>query len=254
MRRSVSRMNLNLNEAAYQRIRDYILDGTFSLGTPLSRRRLSDLLHMSLVPVAQALQRLELEGLVESLPRVGTRVKIPRPEEVRGHYVIREALEAQVARMFVRTATRAHKKLAQSEALQLDRDFDAYFAAAEEQRSHAVHRSHVQFHHELAEVSGCNALVHQLEKSQVLQLNFRYTLVTPNALPRDWHKQLVDVLCSGSEEDADRVMRKHVSYRMEEVIATYERLLASGDKQNVSYRGPQRRRLASDVAQNLAGS
>ena len=152
MRRSVSRMNLNLNEAAYERIRDYILDGTFGLGTPLSRRKLSDLLHMSLVPVAQALQRLELEGLVESLPRVGTRVKIPGPEEVRGHYVVREALEAQVARMFVRTATRAQKKLAQSEVLRLDRDFAVYFAAAEEQRSHRVHRSHVQFHHELAEV------------------------------------------------------------------------------------------------------
>lgn len=240
-------MNLNLNEAAYERIRDYILDGTFSLGTPLSRRKLSELLHMSLVPVAQALQRLELEGLVESLPRVGTRVKIPRPEEVRGHYIVREALEAQVARMFVRTATKAQKKLARSEALRLDSDFAVYFAASEDDRSHRVHRSHVQFHHELAEVSGCTALVQQLEKSQVLQLNFRYTMVTPTALPRDWHKQLVDVLCSGSEEDADRVMRRHVSYRMEEVIATYDRLMASVDKPNVSYRGPQRRRLASDV-------
>ena len=247
-------MNLNLNEAAYQRIRDHILDGTFSLGTPLSRRKLSDLLNMSLVPVAQALQRLELEGLVESLPRVGTRVKIPGPDEVRGHYVVREALEAQVARMFVRTATRAQKKLAHSESLQLDRDFAVYFGAAEEQRSHGVHHSHVQFHHDLAEVSGCLALVHQLEKSQVLQLNLRYTLVMPSALPRDWHKQLVDKLCSGSEEDADRAMRRHVSYRMEEVIATYERLLASGDKPNVSYRGPQRRRLAADVRENAATS
>lgn len=242
MRRSISRMNLNLNEAAYERIRDSILDGTFGLGTPLTRRRLGEMFQMSLVPVAQALQRLEVEGLVESLPRVGTRVKVPKPEDVRGHYVVREALEAQAARMFVRTATKAHKKLARSEAARLDQDFAAYFSAAEESRSQSVHRSHLQFHHDLAAVSGCTALIHQLNNSQVLHLNLRYTLATPSALPKDWHKQLVEVLCSGSEEDADRAMRSHVTYRMEEVMAKYETLLASGETPNLGFRGPQQKK------------
>ena len=83
---------MSLNEAVYEQIRDSILDGTFALGAPLPRRRLGELFHMSLVPVAQALQRLETEGLVESLPRVGTRVRVPKPEDVRGHYMLREAL------------------------------------------------------------------------------------------------------------------------------------------------------------------
>ena len=49
--------------------------------------------------VAMALLGLESEGLLESRPRAGTRVRIPSPEDVRGHYVVREALEVQAAKL-----------------------------------------------------------------------------------------------------------------------------------------------------------
>ena len=52
---------------------------------------------MSFLPVSEALLRLEIEGLLESRPRAGTRVRIPSPEDVQGHYVVREALEVQAA-------------------------------------------------------------------------------------------------------------------------------------------------------------
>ena len=48
---------------------------------------------MSFLPVSEALLRLEFEGLLESRPRAGTRVRIPSPDDVRGHYLVRETLE-----------------------------------------------------------------------------------------------------------------------------------------------------------------
>ena len=61
-------------EFAYVSVRDRILKGELPLGARLSRRNLAVELDMSLIPVAEALQRLESEVLVESRPRVGTRV------------------------------------------------------------------------------------------------------------------------------------------------------------------------------------
>ena len=60
---------------------------------------------MSFLPVSEALLRLEIEGLLESRPRAGTRVRIPSPEDVQGHYVVREALEVQAAMRFARVST-----------------------------------------------------------------------------------------------------------------------------------------------------
>ena len=68
-----------LAEEAYLRIREDILRGNLVIGAPVSRRSLAKALDMSMLPVAEALQRLEREGLVESRPRVGTRVRVPTP-------------------------------------------------------------------------------------------------------------------------------------------------------------------------------
>ncbi len=96
---------ISLASRAYTEIRHAILTGRLALGTPISRRTLAQDLGMSAVPVSDALQRLEAEGLVESWPRVGTRVRIPTPQDIRGHYVVREALESQSARLFSQKAT-----------------------------------------------------------------------------------------------------------------------------------------------------
>ena len=89
---------------------------------------------MSLLPVAEAFQLLESEGLVESRPRVGTRVCLPSAEDIRERYEIREALETQSARLFAQRASTRDR-------LDLERmaeDMDAMFnrcAATPRQRS-----------------------------------------------------------------------------------------------------------------------
>src|SRR5713226_2651176 len=90
---------------AYGIIRERIIRGEFAIGQVISRRKVAAELGMSFLPVSEALLRLEFEGLLESRPRAGTRVRIPSREDVRGHYIVREALEAQAARLFAAVAT-----------------------------------------------------------------------------------------------------------------------------------------------------
>src|ERR1700734_2698268 len=97
--------NVSLAAEAYLTVKQRILSGQLPIGRPISRRRLATELGMSLLPVSEAMLRLEFEGLLESRPRAGTRVRIPTPDDVRGNYVVREALESQAARLFADAAT-----------------------------------------------------------------------------------------------------------------------------------------------------
>ena len=71
---------------------------------------------MSLLPVAEALQALERDGLVESRPRVGTRVCLPCASEIRDRYQVREALESQAARLYAERAGLRERRTMESMA------------------------------------------------------------------------------------------------------------------------------------------
>src|SRR5690348_12287105 len=120
VRRNLSSTTDTLAERAYAEIREKILQGVYALGAPLSRREIAGELGMSFVPVSEALQRLEQEGLVESRPRVGTRVRAPSADDVRQRYILREALESQAAREFAKRAGAREKIELQQMAAHLD--------------------------------------------------------------------------------------------------------------------------------------
>src|SRR5262245_30162967 len=105
---------------AYEFVKHRILRGELPMGQVISRRKIAAELGMSFLPVSEALLRLEFEGLLESRPRAGTRVRIPSREDVRGHYIVREALEVQAARLFAAAATAEERNDLEKLAMQVD--------------------------------------------------------------------------------------------------------------------------------------
>src|ERR1017187_2695056 len=97
--------NNGLAGEAYVTVRERILRGELAIGEVISRRKVAAELGMSFLPVSEAFLRLEFEGLLESRPRAGTRVRIPTRRDVEGHYVVREGLEVQAAKLFSQVAT-----------------------------------------------------------------------------------------------------------------------------------------------------
>jgi len=210
----------NLTELAYYSIRNRILNGELPFGASLSRRALAEELEISIVPVGDALQRLETEGLVESRPRVGTRVRIPTALAVRGHYIVREALESQAARIFAEKASPAEREEIKRTAGQLDA---LYALVAPEktprERLFEVHEFHMRFHMRIAQCTGCEELCQALEKNQILVFNWLYdTSLRNQQPPPNWHSELAAVLVPGDPDEADRAMRRHTRYRMDEVM------------------------------------
>src|SRR3954452_12245285 len=99
----------SLAAEAYEFVKQRILHGALPMGQVISRRKIAAELGMSFLPVSEALLRLEFEGMLESRPRAGTRVRIPSRDDVKGHYLVREILEAEAARRFAEHATAAER-------------------------------------------------------------------------------------------------------------------------------------------------
>ncbi|MGH9845749.1 MAG: GntR family transcriptional regulator [Blastocatellia bacterium] len=215
----------SLSQQAYELIRAAILKGELPLGAPLSRRKLAEQLGMSFLPVSEALQRLEHDGLVESRPRVGTRVRVPTSQDIRGHYVIREALETQSARLYAEKASPVERREIQEMAVRID----AMYADPKKDLFETF-SFHERLHRRIAECTGCPALVEAIEKNHVLILNWHYNSASHfRDLPLRWHQDLIKALNSGDPAKADAKMREHVRYGMEEVLRRLEATLGLDD-------------------------
>ncbi len=243
----------NLTEHAYLSIRDRILRGDLPFGAGLSRRALAEELGISIVPVGDALQRLESDGLVESRPRVGTRVRIPTAKAIRGHYILREALESQAARIFAEKASGSEREEIRRMAAELD-ELNASIPAGEEvsgDRSFEIHKLHMGFHMRIAECTGCDELCQAVEKNQVLVFNWLYDTALGNQrLPARWHSQLAEALAAGDPETADAAMRRHTRFRMEEVLQRMEPYFGWTETRLAVF--PKRPRRKSAVASDTA--
>ncbi len=86
-----------LSDRAYRYICQQMLQGRVVAGSRLSVGMLASEIGISRTPVSEALKRLELEHVVERVPRVGTIVRRPSVDEIGDLYDLREMLESYAA-------------------------------------------------------------------------------------------------------------------------------------------------------------
>ena len=181
----------SLAAEAYAIVRQRILRGELILGQVISRRKLAAELGMSFLPVSEALLRLEFEGLLESRPRAGTRVRIPSREDVRGHYVVREALEVQAAMLFADVATAGERAELRKLAARVD--------ALSQQSDRMLYLGlHQKLHRRIAECTKCDTLCEAIEKTHALASIWFCVMRKPaeEDSPRR-HQDLAEALTSG---------------------------------------------------------
>lgn len=228
----------SLAERAYLAIREEMLRGQLRPGTALSRRRLARDLGMSVVPVAEALRRLEGDGLLESRARAGTRVRVPTEKDVRELYELREALETQSARLFAARATPAQRLELRRLGDEVDVLFGRLAAGGDDTAFRSVvHSHHVQFHMRIAEHAGCEILTQMIERNHILILNWLVDVVARRTpLPPKFHATLVEAVISEDPERADAAMRAHARYGLVEVTGQLRQMTAPEWRERVGAR------------------
>jgi DNA-binding GntR family transcriptional regulator len=206
----------SLAAEAYSIVRQRILRGELILGQVISRRKLAAELGMSFLPVSEALLRLEFEGLLESRPRAGTRVRIPSPDDVRGHYVVREALEVQAAVLFCTVATVGERAELKKLAARVD--------ALSQQPDRMLYLGlHQKLHRRIAECTRCDTLCEAIDKTHALASIWFCVMRKPS--PEDSpqrHQDLIDAISGSDVAHAADAMRQHIAVGMQHVMEVLE--------------------------------
>ncbi|MEQ1947029.1 MAG: GntR family transcriptional regulator [Bryobacteraceae bacterium] len=194
----------SLADRAYEVIRARILRGDFGEGERVSRRQLAVELGMSFLPVTAAFQVLEMEGLVEIRPRIGTRVRVPGVEEINGHYLVREGLEVQAAKWFNQNASPVERE----EVTEIAAALDAL--AAEPHDRGAFHDLHTRLHGKIAQYAHCAELAKAIRKVCAVPRVWPGSKPEHDSVPLGGHLNLVAMLTRGTEQQTMSAMRAHL--------------------------------------------
>ena len=156
-----------LSQIVYEKIRDGIIEGRLGPGAKLVRRTLAKEMAVSPIPVTEALWRLEQDGLVESVPMYGSRVKALTSEVVANELVMRAAIECQAARICARDAQQRDFDSLMEKAIPLDR-----ILMSHDRNSKKGVSMHLDFHLSIAHLSGFPILVKALERAGFMELKW----------------------------------------------------------------------------------
>ena len=148
---------------AYEQIKESIITLHFLPGQYLNEGAICALLQVGRTPVHQALQRLELEGLVEIMPRKGVIVLPDGISEIIKILESRATIEADLARSAAKNASAEDVKELQTLANAIKQnkngaDIDSFIAADR------------AFHQQAAELAGNSVLsdfAHQLHERSI---------------------------------------------------------------------------------------
>lgn len=204
--------NRTLTRRVYDALREEIISGKLKPGERLVRKTLGQRLGVSPMPITEALYMLEIENLVESLPLCGSRVRPLTLADIENDLMMREAIECQTARICAQRASDAALERLLTRAVKVDR-----YMAVDTPDRRLGDRLHFEFHLEIAQASGFPIFVQELQRvwfQRYMQLTY-YKALTCLPIPEDWHQSLVAVFRARDPEQAERQMREHVRYGLE---------------------------------------
>lgn len=208
-------VDTSLSDQAYEQLLSEIMDGNLPPGSVLGQRSLARRLGMSPIPVREALRQLEKDGLIEMRSRWPARVKSQDENSIREEYVLREALEAQAARLCALNASKD-----QLDGLaHLGDQVDRLLRTGKEGSQQGPER-HLEFHMEIARLSGSSALVKQLNLigiNAIIRRNWMRTATLTQA-PL-WHERIAVTIATRDPVKADQVVREHVQQGLRHELA-----------------------------------
>lgn len=221
-----------------------IVRGDYTIGQVISRRRIAADLGISFLPTSEAFLRLEYDGLLESRPRAGTRIRIPSRQDVEGHFTVREALEVQAAMLFAERSTSQER----AEVIQLASRLDH-----RARRQHADPIAHMALHESLhlkiGEYTRCIELETAIRKQSALSSAWLAAMKT--AIGQDGHAKhepLARAVARQKPAAAGETMRAHLRAEMEDTLSSLDPYFETNKKFIQTYSRPNRRRPSGGEA------
>jgi DNA-binding GntR family transcriptional regulator len=190
-------------DMVYERLRAEIVSGAVRPGERLILREVAARLGTSLLPVREAIQRLEVEGFVTSSPHVGARTAFPDLERITETLTIRACLESLALRL-------SAPKMTGEDFKALERIIRETEAACERGETPELNRLNRMFHLRLFEpcpLPRLKKMILDLWDESSMSSNLLY-FFDPSRAKQNLaeHRQLVSHLRRGNLKQAERIL------------------------------------------------
>ncbi len=227
----------SLSDRAYQHIQRKLLSGEWGAGDVLSELAVAREVGMSRTPVREAFRMLEQEGVLEQVPRYGTRVKALERRDLVELFELREALEPYAV-------AQAAGRLNEADAHTLETLCREMKAVAEEMKRKGrsspdaammkrLMSADMAYHQFLIRAAGNRRMMKIVADSRLLARIF--------ATPRQehhlgiieeahrYHAQILEAVLGGKGEVARKLMAAHIRASMKEALEHYDQQKAAAE-------------------------
>ncbi|HEY9314059.1 GntR family transcriptional regulator [Williamsia sp.] len=184
-----------LRQHAYESIREQIVDLRLAPGSRLVERDLAAELEVSRIPLREALQLLQQDGLVVVVPRQGAIVSPFNENDVRDLFDVRESLEVLAARLAAERAEKAGLK-------RLSEQLDAARAATRQRDRPAIAAANAKFHQMIVDLA-VNPLLESLLRPLEARTQWLFHL-TKDRDPGLQCQEHEEILAAIAANDPDR--------------------------------------------------
>ncbi|MEU1520020.1 GntR family transcriptional regulator [Streptomyces sp. NPDC005811] len=211
-----------------EELRQMIITGELAPRSSLSEMALSETFGVSRTPIREALKQLQIEGLVEVRPRVGTFVAVPSRREITELFQMKELLEGAAARLLALRGAVPETVRLQDNMREAD---EAVRAGDTDRYAQLVHEFH-----DLIVTGADNTKLEAHYRTLMNQLAYsrlvRTSLAQPGRLSESDHEhhRVVDLILAKDGDGAERVMREHVR-------RSHQALMAGMDERRLDHQG-----------------
>ena len=218
---------VSIRERVYEYIRDRILSGKLTPSTRMVETQLAKEIGTSRTPVREALHVLEMEGLLEAIPRVGYRVKELKWEDVEEICEIRAVNEILACRW-------AMQRITPDDLKSIEDNLTLAEAEIKEGHPESFVERDAEFHELLVKASGSERLLELCSMLRRHMLRYRVeSLYLPETVLRAiaGHRRILDCLKEKNEEDFEAAVREHLEQSKQDIHRyAFEEKLPREDK------------------------
>ena len=216
-----TKFNINTNEylplrdVVFNTLRDAILTGKLVPGERLMENQLAEKLGVSRTPVREALRMLELENLVELVPRKGAQVLDMSEKDITNILEVRSALEGLATSL-------ACKKMTKEDLQQLkNMEVDFEKAVADNEVDHFVDIDE-DFHDLIFAATENDKLINIFRNLRIQLYRYRMAQAKNNETSMSTivahHRSIIRAIENHDAEEGASIAQGHIKYQTESIL------------------------------------
>lgn len=207
----LSKVNLNdykpLREVIFNTLREAIIDGELKPGERLMEVKLAEKMGVSRTPVREAIRKLELEGLVEMLPRKGAHVAELSVKDIMDVLEVRASMDGLATEL-------ASERITDDEIKELKHILTQFVTYSEKDNLQGTIKKDVEFHDLIYRASRNERLIQIASNLREQVQRFRVIYLKDYSSHRELikeHQGIYEAVLKRDRQAAREFAQKHIN-------------------------------------------